>query len=120
MAPAWSGGREEGRKGGREEGGLVIEYEGLDMIKKGVGRRAALTVMVRRRAGTRQSLGREKIMVLVVVCACERVSGAEFWSRIPMTHLFASVIFCEHREKKLGGDASLSDRFLPFSSINDH
>ena len=67
----------------------------------------------------RQSLEREEIMMLVVVCGCERVSGAEFRSRI-LIHHFASVIFCEHREKKLGGDASLSDRFLPFSSINDH
>ena len=90
MEEGRKGGREEGWKGGSEDGGLMIEFGGLDMIKKGVGRRAALTVMVRRRAGTRQSLGREKIMVLVVVCGCERVSGAEFWSRIPMTHHFSS------------------------------
>ena len=47
-----------------------------DMVNKGVGRRAALTVTERRRVRMRQSLEREEIMMLVVVCGCERVSGA--------------------------------------------
>jgi len=46
------------------------------VIKRGVGRRPALTVTARRRARMRQSLEREEIMMLVVVCGCERVSGA--------------------------------------------
>ena len=47
-----------------------------DLINKGVGRRAALTVTERRRVRMRQSWVREDFMVVVVVCGCERVSGA--------------------------------------------